>query len=1103
MRHLPLRDLHWNSATRPLRSIDSLHIELLKAGTNDASCNAVEANSELARNGRTDLGDYRGSSSRIDQPTSATNAKKERRHQIPGLRQTPYLKVFFIRCNDVESYKANHRKEIREWIKENTPPSQSSASINAQELHDAYEWLIVHVVLPGDGKPILHASTLNKSDIRNSYRGPDAVNEKLRGDFNGTSKTAVDRVAQVQPKYQHEIVSTISQSQNTSTGWDDFMTKAKNLILSSFDLRVTQYEEDIREKDAQRNIPGWNFNTFFVLKEGLARGFESVGLVEDALIGYQELSAGLNAIVESDDHDARQRNHFRSYTVDLSAELKRILQLDHPQYPYGTHAATTRMFDQNSHIANTRAMIGSDLLVTDRKPFRELILANDISIFDFRCYVFAREVSLLLKLACGSDGGRIENGTLTADDRSENADVLPEATESNTRDFLLLSEVCRRALHFLPVAGRMIRDDLRSSIDPLSKGHMDTLSSSISTVEGPIEDIIACWTYSACQCILDVANGPSLSCQLHALLRHLEPSIEIAGEIQGPTSGSFHRDLPQRTSSLAVQAKTSVGTYPQETFPALTSQDVMRLLPLTSTQTGLQELATQRAELVSLKRRVLTTLAHRSSNLKYHEADLSELLSSDGRSIRKSSLHHASTDTDGHESELMTLNANRMKSMPNEELSQSLVSKDAYAKAYKNQLPQTMEAQEVRVKLVDITNEQPHVLWLSTASPDLLPPGTNQIVVQTTSNCLGWYRLERIDVRSANIVFTYDNAAPASSTSFGGPGGAADAIARVSEANMTPVLVWTDQKALEAQVSLHPCIYLRKPRSLRVTVAVGCNNISEGKLSLRACSAGLRLHTANAHVQTGDGSRLTQSHTGAMEFGALDAGSELSVQIPFGLENSLEEIKVKVEISYTVKGKEFFYLCTSELSLHLPLSVNVRDNFQDQALFSNFKVETADLVPTRVDEYSVQGTRLLQVGTPSAFGNILTIFRRQPLALVAAIRRDTARLHGTLGMHSDERTLILKIRYACLDQEIMTIIEDALSAALLESQFRDLSRLLVGALRKTLRSKFTIQDLETIALSGAITLAPFQHHDWISVLDGLHPERRVEIFSWLAEWHAV
>lgn len=114
-----------------------------------------------------------------------------RRHQIPGLRQTPYLKIYFLRCDDNESYKATARKALRDWIKAHasTPQAGASAASN-QEKHDAFEWLIVHVVQDGDGKE--KAAPASKWG-----RSTTTVLEKIKADFNGSSKSAVDRVAQL------------------------------------------------------------------------------------------------------------------------------------------------------------------------------------------------------------------------------------------------------------------------------------------------------------------------------------------------------------------------------------------------------------------------------------------------------------------------------------------------------------------------------------------------------------------------------------------------------------------------------------------------------------------------------------------------------------------------------------------------------------------------------------------------------------------------------------------------------------------------------------------------------------------------------------------
>ncbi len=40
-------------------------------------------------------------------------------------------------------------------------------------------------------------------------------------------------------------------------------------------------------------------------------------------------------------------------------------------------------------------------IASTKKAYRELILANNVSVFDFRCYIFARQISLLLRLGNG------------------------------------------------------------------------------------------------------------------------------------------------------------------------------------------------------------------------------------------------------------------------------------------------------------------------------------------------------------------------------------------------------------------------------------------------------------------------------------------------------------------------------------------------------------------------------------------------------------------------------------------------------------------------------------------------------------------------------
>ena len=231
---------------------------------------------------------------------------------MPGLRRTPYLKVFFLRCDDGDVYKSTSRKQVREWVRNHASTTQSSGL----EDHDAFEWLIVHVVFPDT--PAANQQRTSGSAGANGGAAPEksrwtrgattTILEKLRADFNSSSKSAPDRVSQVRLR-KSELPEGLARAGGPATSpapeetqdpidaWNDLIAKFKILILTSFDSRVRQYEEDIRDRNSQRALPGWNFCTFFILKEGLANGFESVGLVDDALIGYDELSIGLDSVI--------------------------------------------------------------------------------------------------------------------------------------------------------------------------------------------------------------------------------------------------------------------------------------------------------------------------------------------------------------------------------------------------------------------------------------------------------------------------------------------------------------------------------------------------------------------------------------------------------------------------------------------------------------------------------------------------------------------------------------------------------------------------------------------------------------------------------------
>lgn len=556
-----------------------------------------------------------------------TEPGRERRHQIPGLRRTPYLKIYLLRCDDSETYRGSSRRLLREWVKEHTPASQNSTSINTQENHDAFEWLILHVVVPDtpaadQSRPSASVKSEDGAERSSSSsrwpgRSSSSILDKIRSDFNGTSKSAVDRVAQIQGTNPPVpgLANTNTAHASTSNGkgdtrargteWEDLVVKMKSLILASFDLRVRQYEEDIRERDSQRNLPGWNFCTFFVLKEGLARGFESVGLIEDALMGYDELAVGLDLIIREQSTAQSSVAHgglFLDYTPELSQQVKQALEEGRPSGS-NVHGSGDTALEIGQQSGRSNVSLGTFLLNTDRKPYRELILGNNISAFDFQCYVFARQVSLLRRLAKPSSLNET-SGTRPSGDKQ------PE-------DLLTIAEVCRRATDFISSATRMVREDINRS--SRQDGQIKEIRDKITAKAygNTIENLVAAWTFSATHQMLRYTSVLSVADMRRIETQTTKPpggEASHGGRRQGLAGGtpSVRRDnLPPRTSSLSLSTTQVTSISDQERASSDGPFGLRKPMPTGFAQMGIEEIAAYRANLCLLGRRALSSVGAR------------------------------------------------------------------------------------------------------------------------------------------------------------------------------------------------------------------------------------------------------------------------------------------------------------------------------------------------------------------------------------------------------------------------------------------------------------------------------------------------------------
>ncbi|KAI6109597.1 trafficking protein particle complex subunit 10 [Pisolithus sp. B1] len=247
--------------------------------------------------------------------------RDEHTSQVPvTLLEKPLLNLYVLSCEDVETYKTIVKKQIKDW----------HTSVNQRKNQ---EWLIIHVARPD-----------SKNVDRKFFSMKGSVLDKIKADFNTDKR---DRCVQL----------AWSMGEQSPAVWADLIGKSRMDSLLHLTQLYKQGEEEVKRSEGQRHMPGWNFCTYFILKESLATSFEGVNLFEDALQQYNELEATfMNVLGEKN----------MSWFGNL--------------------------------INPTPKDDSLPLLSPSKKSYRELILANTISVFDLRVYLLARQSMLLNKL---------------------------------------------------------------------------------------------------------------------------------------------------------------------------------------------------------------------------------------------------------------------------------------------------------------------------------------------------------------------------------------------------------------------------------------------------------------------------------------------------------------------------------------------------------------------------------------------------------------------------------------------------------------------------------------------------------------------------------
>ncbi|KAJ2609258.1 hypothetical protein H4S08_004127 [Coemansia sp. RSA 1365] len=139
--------------------------------------------------------------------------------------------------------------------------------------------------------------------------------------------------------------------------WNAVFLAIRERVVQALEERVASMTEEIRRLDANRMLPGWNYCKFFVFKEGLVNLYRVMGLKDEALAQYDELEAAYLQLL-----NAQQLSWFSTFG------------------------------------GNEAGDDFTDLLDLTKKPYRQRMVENSITMFDFRIYLFGQQSQLLIDM---------------------------------------------------------------------------------------------------------------------------------------------------------------------------------------------------------------------------------------------------------------------------------------------------------------------------------------------------------------------------------------------------------------------------------------------------------------------------------------------------------------------------------------------------------------------------------------------------------------------------------------------------------------------------------------------------------------------------------
>lgn len=715
------------------------------------------------------------------------------------------------------------------------------------------------------------------------------VFDKVKVDFNTGSKK--DRCIQLRSDYLTEI--------ERLEAWKEFATRVKESVLEAFSSRVDLYLEEIKNLEARKHILGWNYGKFFVMKEALALAFEKMNLFEDALLLYDELEEAFGQI-------SRQNTVTFFSSVGFENLPRPLLELQ----------KDTQM--------------------------RHSILSNDISLFDFHCYLFSRQAFLLLCIAKGSSSASISAlkvGELFLRLRSflteinsllmsnkKHIQAIAEWTFNVAQEFQqatswidsgLVQEVsegrgelhllCRKSLETIAatkdwfiegVLTEVSLDDAGSEIvEPDYKIENETLASSLKTSDAFYAEYKHITEAALTEFDLSdrVRTKNRLSSQLALLAFQLKNYKEAASLLESIPSLYSRQGWTLISTSLLLVYIDCLKKLNRQEEVLIHSLDILSRSEHLSPG--------QASEYIKIVQSLSETVSFTSTLDNYFTISIDPRLESNGSDIYY------------------------MQITVNSPLKQSFTFDSATL---------TMRNLNDSTDILSFKVNQDNTITVS--------PGHNVFRFETKKFVQAKFKMTGIFFTKGRLAFTK------------------------SYTESTPIVVqlYPTPQNFHAKFAIPTTLNL-SDRRLGLRIFSGSNTITTGKVSFKSVTPGLKLMSMRAESESPNTKIIVlEGKPPIISFNDMSSSDTFMISVPYVIDYEITHIRLKAFIEYTTgNGDQFSHTVDQSLEISLALSVNVQDFYKWNKLFSKFSMSCnnqGELV--RILQTELIGTKDLSISSP-------------------------------------------------------------------------------------------------------------------------------------------